>query len=218
MFNQHTRFSSSPLPATHKRSLFRRQIAHLREKYLAALHALFLSHSPSLSSKFSDLTPEQRASLDSSLPAQKLGFRVYGSRASSMRREWEAWLSKRTTDARAEFQKLLEENSFVEFWGKVGKLEDANEDDRRLVVPGEEDLEMSEMGGGPAGNTGDDTSEGKLDLKTLAKSITEKEIERVLKNDQRYRAFDHVPEQRMRWVKDYLSSLSALGRLVHVQL
>ena len=98
-----------------------------------------------------------------------------------MRREWEAWLSKRTTDARAEFQKLLEENSFVEFWGKVGKLEDVNEDDRRLVVLGEEDLEMSEMGGGPAGNTGDDTSEGKLDLKTLAKSITEKEIERVLK-------------------------------------
>jgi transcription elongation regulator 1 len=95
-----------------------------------------------------------------------------------MRHEWEAWLSKRTIDARADFQKLLEENSFVEFWGKVGKLEDANENDNRLVVPGEEDLGMS---GGPAGVTSDDSAEGKTDLKILAKSITEKEIERVLK-------------------------------------
>jgi hypothetical protein len=138
-----------------------------------------------------------------------------------MRREWEAWLSKRATDARADFQKLLEENSFVEFWGKVGKLEDANQDDRRLVVPGEEDLQMNQMGGGPAGVAADDGSEGKADLKTLAKNINEKEIEWVLQvcrsamlvvymysegflyiqNDQRYRAFDHVPGERVRWVK-----------------
>lgn len=171
---RHPRFSSSPLTAAQKRSLFHGHIVHLREKYLTALHALFLSYSPLLSSKFSDLTPEQHTLLDSSLPAQKLGFKTSGSGTSSMRCEWEAWLSKRTVNARADFQKLLEENSFVKFWGKICKIEDANEDDRRLVAPGEEDLQM---GGGVAA---DDASEGKADLKTLAKSITEKEIERVL--------------------------------------
>lgn len=99
-----------------------------------------------------------------------------------MRKEWELWMSKRISDARADFQRLLEENSFIEFWGKVGKIADANEEDSKLVVPGEEDLEMSEMAGGPAGvGAGDDGTDSKADLRSLAMSITEKEVERVLK-------------------------------------
>lgn len=99
-----------------------------------------------------------------------------------MRQEWESWMAKRTSDALADFQRLLEENSFIEFWGKVGKIADVNEEDSKLVVPGEEDLEMSEMGGGPAGaGAGEDGTDSKVDLRSLAKSITEKEVERVLK-------------------------------------
>lgn len=90
-------------------------------------------------------------------------------------------MSKRTSDARADFQRLLEENSFIEFWGKIGKLADANEEDSKLVAPGEEDLEMSEMGGVGGTSAGDDGASGQADLKSLAKNITEKEVERVLK-------------------------------------
>lgn len=219
-FAQHPRFSSSPLPIAQKRALFHRHIAHLREKYLSALHALFNSYSPLLSSTFADLTKEQRASLDKALPSVKLGL-TCDSRDGNMRREWESWQARRTQDARAAFQALLEENAFVDFWGKVGKLEigdkERAEGDSKLVAVADEDLEMGEMGG--QGGGGGDDEEGGRDLKTLAKGIGEEQIERVLKvrcrfialfcsvltamtqNDQRYRAFDHVPEQRMRWIK-----------------
>lgn len=126
-----------------------------------------------------------------------------------MERVFDDWMRIRTTRAREDFQKLLEENSFVEFWGKVGKI-DAGGAEGGTLVPGEDDGEGE--GGEEAG--------GKADLKALAKGIGGTEVERVLKvramrfgdfvnsnscdslqHDQRYRAFDHVPEQRARWVK-----------------
>lgn len=149
---------------------------------MTTLHSLFLSSAPLLSARFSSLTSEQRASLGSSLPAQKLGLKANGSGPSSLQREWESWMSKRTSDARTDFQRLLEENSFVDFWGKAGKLDDANEGDSKLVVPGQEDLEMSEIvGGGVDTTANDDGPDLKVDLKSLAKNITEKEVEKVLK-------------------------------------
>ncbi|KAF8076367.1 hypothetical protein FPV67DRAFT_1471462 [Lyophyllum atratum] len=42
------------------------------------------------------------------------------------------------------------------------------------------------------------------------------DIEKVLKNDKRYIMFDHVPEQRERWLRDYLSNLSAPKLSVHL--
>ncbi|KAF8305066.1 hypothetical protein DL93DRAFT_2183387 [Clavulina sp. PMI_390] len=217
-FNEHPRFASSSLPPAQKRALFHRHLARLTEKFTTALHALFLSHSPLLSSKWSDLGEDELAALDASLPAQKLGLKSDGRGSSSMYTAWSTWMSARTATARADFQKLLEENSFIEFWGKVGKLDDGNEEDRKLVVPGEEDLDMTEMGG--VGGVKADENEdgvGGADLKALARGIGEVEVERVLKNDQRYRAFDHMPKDRLQWVKDYLTSLSAPGRSVHVQ-
>lgn len=183
-FAQHPRFSSSPLPIAQKRALFHRHIAHLREKYLSALHALFNSYSPLLSSTYTDLTKEQRASLDKALPSVKLGL-TCDSRDGNMRREWESWQAQRTQDARAAFQALLEENAFVDFWGKVGKLEigdtERAQGDSKLVAVADEDLEMGEMGGQGGGGGDDDEVEGGRDLKTLAKGIGEEQIERVLK-------------------------------------
>ncbi|KAF8325429.1 uncharacterized protein EI90DRAFT_3072830 [Cantharellus anzutake] len=153
-FANHPRFASSPLAIAQKQQLFAQHAAHLNTKYQTALDALFLQHAPSLSTIFDDLPPSSTESLDASLPAQKLGI------------HFDVWMRRRTGQARRDFDALLHENSFVEFWGKVKKLRADGED-----------------------------------IKTLAKSISENEMDRVLKNDQRYRAFDHLPEERMRWVK-----------------
>lgn len=154
--------------------MFSTHVGHLRDKFLTSLHALFATYAPLLSSKFSSITDEQRSSLDKSLPATKLGLSC--SPRGGMEREFEAWQSRRTTEARAAFQALLEENSFIEFWGKVGKIDKTEVGQGVEVV--DEDLEMGEMGG--TGGVADD-EEGGRDLKTLAKGIGEEQIERVLK-------------------------------------
>jgi transcription elongation regulator 1 len=110
-----------------------------------------------------------------------------------MEHEFDVWMDERTSVARADFQKLLEENSFVEFWGKVrktgrnveGEDEDEDEAEKRgfAIKPGEEDLSMNLDAEGDVGGIGaevEDEDKGK-DLKSLANSIGEEEVERVLK-------------------------------------
>jgi transcription elongation regulator 1 len=147
-------------------------------------------------------------SLLSSLPATKLGFDVF-----KLEEEFDRWQRRRTTEAREAFDDMLHENSFVEFWGRLGKL-------------GGEGVE-----GGVKRDDGGDEDEGEggggnVDMKKLAKSVDITEMEKVLKvrvqhywrskvvfsnlndqGDKRYIMFDHVPEQRERWlrVRGYMS-------------
>lgn len=160
-----------------------------------SLHALFLSHSPSLAAEFGALPV---TSLHSSLPATKLGFDVF-----KLEEEFNRWQSRRTTEARKAFDDMLHENSFVEFWGRLGK------------IGGEG------VGGGVKRDDGVDEDEGEggggnVDMKKLAKSVDITEMEKVLKGDKRYIMFDYVPEQRERWLRDHLSRLSAPKLSVHV--
>jgi hypothetical protein len=75
----------------------------------------------------------------------------------------------REKKAKDEFQEMLGENSFIEFWGKVSKIQDKSTGDG-MAIPNEED---DEQGGEEAG--------GKVDLKDLAKGVGEKQMEDVLK-------------------------------------
>jgi len=114
-----------------------------------------------------------------------------------MKRLWEDWQADRTKTARKEFDELLNENSFVGFWGGVGKMgvqEGKEKGTMGTVVPGMEDIED-----GPVDE--DEGAGGKVDLKTLAKGIGRKQVEDVLKSDKRYQVFAHIPEQRTQWVE-----------------
>ncbi|KAG8927788.1 hypothetical protein FRC02_007773 [Tulasnella sp. 418] len=210
--SQFPAFANSPLPHPQKVSLFNAHVARLRQKQIAALHALFEGYTPSLDARFKDL-PE---SLWTSAPATKLGLSSSDEdsanskdrKTSEMRRLWEDWQDDRNKSARAAFDKLLEENSFVGFWGGVGKMgKEGKEGAGSGLNIGVDDLE------------GEDAQEeeesGKVDLKNLAKGIGERQIEDVLKHDKRYRVFDHIPEQRERWIKEYLNKLSAPKLSVH---
>ena len=67
---------------------------------------------------------------------------------------------------------MLHENAFVEFWGRIRKIKEGAEGGNGMKVNvGSEDLAGEE-----------DNEEGeKADLKSLARNIDVKEIERVLK-------------------------------------
>ena len=130
------RFTRSTLPLNQQVHLFHAHVGQLRAKHLSNLHALFASHAPSLSTSFTELPV---SSLVTSLPASKLGFDIH-----ALEDEYERWNRERTTEARKAFDEMLTENSFVEFWGRLGKIggqgidktikaDDIGEDDEEIV-------------------------------------------------------------------------------------
>ena len=154
------RFRHSSLPLSHQHRLFEEHVGQLRTKHLDNLHAFFHSKAPSLAAEFTALPI---TSLLSSLPATKLGFDVF-----KLEEEFNRWQRTRTTDARKAFDDMLHENSFIEFWGRLSKLDGEGVDGgvKRDDVGDEDEGE----GGG-----------GNVDMKKLAKSVDITEMERVLK-------------------------------------
>ncbi|KAJ8482248.1 hypothetical protein ONZ45_g15022 [Pleurotus djamor] len=173
------RYENSPLSLNHRINLFHQHIKRLSDKYMNGLHSLFETHAPSLATKFTSLPV---AEVLASLPASKLGLDI-----DSLEDEFSRWSRTRSQNARKAFDEMMSENSFVEFWGRLGKI-------------GGEGVD----GGVKADDIGEDEGEafgGKVDMKVLAKNIDVSDIEKVLRNDKRYVMFDHVPDQREQWIR-----------------
>jgi len=110
-------------------------------------------------------------SLLSSLPVTKLGFNKR-----DIEHEFERWQRERNTEARKMFDEMMGENSFIEFWGRLGKIGGAGVDNSiQNDDIGEEDNEDGE----------------RVDMKKLAKGVDVKEIVKVLKVWQGYQVFPH---------------------------
>lgn len=169
----------------------------MRNKHLLALHALFEAHAPVLNTEFAELPI---SSIQTSLPAQKLRL---DNDTDALEREYREWRAARTARAEHEFQDMLNENAFVEFWGRVRKMREEGEGGIKVEI-GAEDL------------AGEEDESGKIDLKTLAKRVDVQEIERVLKNDKRYTVFDHIPDQREKWIRAHIEKLAAPKLSVHI--
>ncbi|CAE6370728.1 unnamed protein product [Rhizoctonia solani] len=214
--------ASQVLPIGAQRAKFAAHVEHLRARYISQLHALFEAHMTGLNMPAEALPKSVRGSL----PAVKLGFvtddlekegpgddqdmvddeDTSKSRArlnQGLANEYARWQRGKVTEARLAFDALLGENSFVEFWGRLAKMggEGVNGG-----VPIDEDDEENEEGEGGG---------GKVDMKALAKNVDVSEMEKVLKHDKRYTIFDHVPEQREQWIRDYLSRQAAPKLSVH---
>ncbi|OCH90979.1 hypothetical protein OBBRIDRAFT_729724 [Obba rivulosa] len=185
------RFTHSPLPINQQIHLFNAHVGALRSKYMTGLRALFESHAPGLDTRFTALPV---SSILSSLPGTKLGFDV-----DQLEHEYEKWQRERNADARVAFDQMLQENAFVEFWGRLGKIGGKGVD---------ESIKADDLG--------DDVEEEQVDMKALAKTVDLKEMIRVLQNDKRYLVFDHVPEQREGWIRDHLARLTAPKLSVHI--
>ncbi|KAJ7179213.1 Hsp90 protein-domain-containing protein [Mycena filopes] len=191
------RFRNSPLSANAQMNLFHAHVEHLRAKHLTGLYALFEAHAPSLATTFASLPTD---SLLGALPVTKLGLDSRG-----LEHEFQKWQRERTNESRKAFDEMLSENSFIEFWGKLKKIGGEGVDGG--VKADEPENEDEGEGGG-----------GKVDMKVLAKSVDVGEVEKVLKNDKRYIMFDHVPDQRERWIKGALFAAMRLLRLFSLAL
>ncbi|KAG6880045.1 hypothetical protein C0992_007362 [Termitomyces sp. T32_za158] len=174
-----SRFRNSPLPPNQQLHLFYSHIDSLRSRHIKSLHALFEAHSSTLATRFNDLP---LSSLLSAPPVVKLG---YDTRATHQ--NFDKWQRERYSESRKAFDEMLSENSFIEFWGRLGKI-------------GGEGIDGGVKIDDADGDDGEGNS-GKVDMKALAKNVDVEEVEKVLKNDKRYIMFDHVPDQRESWIR-----------------
>ena len=160
------RYNNSSLPHSHLQTLFSQHVDALRKKYLSSLHAIFTAHAPQLSTKFDELP---KNSIQSSHPAQMLGLDANNDPdAQKLEKEYQVWCTSRHAQVVKEFQEMLNENSFIDFWGRIRKMREKGRDGMKVEID-DEDL---------IGENGD---EDKVDLKALAQSVDVQEIERVLK-------------------------------------
>ncbi|KAF7313287.1 hypothetical protein HMN09_00484100 [Mycena chlorophos] len=190
------RFQNSRLPQKMQIALFQAHVDHLRAKHMDALHALFETNAPKLTSTFDSLPLE---SMLTSMPVTRLGYDIR-----SLEREFERWQRERSTNCRKAFDEMLAENAFIEFWGKLRKIGGEGVDGGVKADDEGRAEDEGEAGG------------GKVDMKTLASKVDVGEIERVLKNDKRYEMFAHIPEQRTQWIRLYLSELPPPKFSVHI--
>ncbi|KAG6899518.1 hypothetical protein C0993_009574 [Termitomyces sp. T159_Od127] len=154
-----TRFRNSPLSPDQQLHLFYSHMDYLRSKHIKSLHALFEAHAPTLATCFNELP---LTSLLSAPPVVKLG---YDTRATQQ--DFEKWQRERYSESRKAFDEMLGENSFIEFWGRLGKIGGEGVDGG---------VKMDDADGDDGEGNG-----GKVDMKALAKNVDVGEVEKVLK-------------------------------------
>lgn len=155
------RFSNNNLSFAEKRRLFDEHLDEIYDKRIAALESLFAEHAPKLTTRFDDVY--------SSISANPHVTRLHMSE-SRVERLFEQWNKKRFDQAHKDFEVLLSESKFVEYWGRL-KQDAANKDEDRTKDILNNDAEEDE----------DMNAEDGVDLKAMAAQIDMKEINAVLK-------------------------------------
>ncbi|WWD17407.1 hypothetical protein CI109_101848 [Kwoniella shandongensis] len=189
------RFNHPALGPRDKLRLFNDHLTRIASKRSNALHQLFEANTPSFDTPYDTVYTK----IVDDPQVKRLGLQ-----GEALEDRWKAWLRTREASARKEFDEMLGENSFVEFWGTMRKK---TLDEKAKEVKEEEEFEEGEgMGDG-----------GGADLTALAKQIDLGEIKSVLRRDKRYRVFDHIPDVREQWLRDYLENLEAASgsRTIH---
>ncbi len=183
------RFEHPALQPYDHRRLFEQHLHALYSKRLAQLEAVFLQHAPLLTTPFSKIEEDV-------LEAPQ-AQRLVGKDSRRLEALYDSWLARRTEKAKDEFQELLKENSVLEHWGRLQKKE--GQEEGAIEVRDEDEEE------------GEDAP----DLREMAGQVDVRAIEQVLKHDKRYLIWAHEPEQRTRWVEDYLARLAPPKQTVH---
>ncbi len=200
-----SRFNLPGLFDRQKRDLFEEHMRNLAEKRRTALYAAFARAAENL-----DDTPEVSLPLikdDSEV--ERLGLLEFAKHEACLRHrrgdirtddalaeEFDLWQERRFKDARAAFDEMLKENSFVEFWGRLRQSRKQQEE-----ATGGKDAPKGGLAGG-------DESDEELekDVVDMVANFDLSEVHAVLRNDARYRAFKHRPEDREQWIRVSLAA------------
>lgn len=189
ILQQDVRFAHPALRMGDKRRIFEEHIARLGANKGDALNKLFATAAPELHTPYEEV---YAAIADDPLVAR------LGLAGAALEERFAAWRRAREVEARREFDTLLSENKFVDFWGRMRNKE---LDESAANVEEQEEREAGEglHDGGDA------------DMVALAQKMDLSEVKAVLRRDRRYRQFDHIPEERERWLQ--VSPLASMQML-----
>jgi transcription elongation regulator 1 len=152
------RFNHPSLNPHDKRRMFEAHLGQLGSKRSNDLDQLFKIHATTLATTYDEIYPK----IVDDFSVKRLGLQ-----GQALEDRFKAWHRTRETDARRDFQEMLGENSFVEFWGRMRKKK---LDEAALKVEADEMDEGEGLGDG-----------GAADLTALAKQIDLNEIKSVLR-------------------------------------
>ncbi|SJX63668.1 uncharacterized protein SRS1_14418 [Sporisorium reilianum f. sp. reilianum] len=195
LLSRDPRFDAPALTASDKQQLYAEHQAQLAAKEDSRLASVFARYAPRLDTHAEDVLA--RTLEDDALTRPPLlGF------AQDRRRLEDAyarWSAQREVEAQRAFSAMLRESAFVEFWGRLKKQASSTTSSSQ-DKGAEEDEEDGEEA---------------TTLVEMARRVDLAEIEAVLRNDARFRAFQHAPEQRRTWIREHLHSLAAPANSVH---
>jgi transcription elongation regulator 1 len=185
ILQQDRRFAHPSLRTGDKRRVFDEHVGRLGANKADALNKVFAAAAPELHTSYEDAY--------AALADDPLVLRL-GLVGSALQERFGAWRRAREADARREFDALLAENRFVDFWGRM----------RNKAVDGAAAAvdEQEERDKGQGVHDG-----GDADMVALAQRMDLSEIKTILRRDRRYRQFDHMPEVRERWLREHLESM-----------
>ncbi|KAK0531788.1 hypothetical protein OC835_001513 [Tilletia horrida] len=220
------RFSGPSLGKTEPEHLFLEHRANLLDRRRKALHSIFQKVAPSLATEKEVALPLVRE--DDEWERAELGRLLLGEKEQRARakegeegdekrrerlpvsgdegwyglrrldEEWERWNAARHAEAERDFKEMLNENGFVEFWGRLKHHRQTHDPD----APPAEDLDSD-----------DEDAVGMLEM---ARQIDLDEVDAVLRPEARYQAWKHKPELRERWIREHMEQLAApLRQTVH---
>ena len=159
--DQDPRFITSTFSLSEKRRMFDEHLSELYFKRRDAIEGLFIAHSPNLRSDFETVHSE----LCGNPAVMRMGMSKNG-----IKRLFEDWSRRRYAQARKDFDDLLAESNFVEYWGRLKQEALGKDEDRARGLLGNDD-------------DGDENTnmEDAVDLKTMAAQIDMKELQAVLR-------------------------------------
>ncbi|SPO41458.1 uncharacterized protein PSFLO_06940 [Pseudozyma flocculosa] len=178
------RFEAPGLSRRDKDGLYQEHLQRLRRKRRAALRDVFKTHAPELDAERDDVLA--RVKEDVRMGGASLST-FLGDEA-ALADEYGKWIKDREATARQDFFDMLKESAFVEFWGRMRKEALAKSTD-------------DNVGHGRGDDINDEGEEEEATLIDMARKVDLNEIEAVLRNDQRYRMWRHLPHKREEWIR-----------------
>ncbi|TKY84502.1 hypothetical protein EX895_006403 [Sporisorium graminicola] len=195
------RFAAAALSEADKQQLFAEHQTRLSEKEDSRIGSVFARYAPSLDTHRDDVLARTLQDAQLSRPPLS-GFAEDRER---LEEAYDRWAAQKRAEAEQAFKEMLCESAFVEFWGRLKKQATTStsttESKKERRDDGEEEDDEEEAEGAT--------------LVDMAKRVDLAEIESVLRNDARFRAWKHDPEQRRRWIRQHLQQLAAPANSVH---
>ncbi|KAN0060809.1 hypothetical protein ACQY0O_007468 [Thecaphora frezii] len=176
------RYDAPGLTRREKEELYRERMEQLLSKRKEALWEVFRTHAPGLDAEEEDVLA--RVQEDGRMESASL--RSYLEDRAALSREYDAWKGDWEVTARKEFFDMLKESAFIDFWGRM----------RQEAL-----AKSSDEAGQDGDRQGEDEEEEEASLAEMAKRVDLAEFEAILRNDQRYRIWKHVPRKREEWIR-----------------